>query len=494
MNHKIKKLGQVITPDWLVHEILNASHYVGEHILCRYTLEPACGDGQFLSEMVKRYIQAGKIAKLTHPQIAKQLSEYIIGVEIDPTMHQTCIKRLNQLTDTQLGINDIPWRIYHDNTLNIYKNYFGYFDWIIGNPPYVRLHNLDDDTRQILKSDFQFTHGTTDLYLAFFEMAFFMLNATGKLGFITPNSFLYNTSYQKFREHLKQQGKLSTLYDLKSNKVFDGFSTYTAISIFDNNHQKDHFIYKELNHKTFNTINQIYFNELTHKKWTFSTPENSKFLSQLDHHKNKLQDYFNIQYGFATLRDKIFINKCTKQKNNMALFNNSIIEYDILRPIVKGSRYKGLPDEMEYVLFPYYCHNGRYVAYHEDELAKKFPYAYGYLLSHKDELLKRDTDKKAQWFEFGRSQGIQTSHQEKIVISTLINQQVNFFKLPKEVLVYSGIFLTKKSDDVDWQIAENALSSPDFLQYVRLTGKDMSGGYKSLSSKQIKSFSIKDRV
>lgn len=489
MNHKIKQLGQVITPDWLVQEILNASEYMGEHILCRYALEPACGDGQFLGEMVKRYIQAGKTAKLTNTQIASQLSQYIVGIEIDPTMYQTCIKRLNQLAQTSLGMS-VDWQIYQKNTLDIYKNYPAYFDWIVGNPSYVRLHHLDNNIRQILKSKFEFTHGTTDLYLAFFEMAFFMLNKTGKLAFITPNSFLYNTSYQKFRDYLAQQKKLSALCDLKANKVFDGFSTYTAISVFDNAWQKDYFTYKEFVNGKFKIINQIYFNQLTAKKWGFSDPKNSEFLARINSHQNKLEDYFNIQYGFATLRDKIFIGKYTKQKNALGLFNGMIIEEAILRPIIKASRYKGLSDDTEYVLFPYYDNKGRYIAYTETDLAQQFPHAYAYLLHHKDELLKRDIDKKAQWFEFGRSQGIQTCHQEKIVISTLVNQKIHYFKLPKEVLVYSGIFLTKKSDDVDWQIAENALSSQDFLHYVRLTGKDMSGGYKSLSSKQIKAFSI----
>ena len=131
------------------------------------------------------------------------------------------------------------------------------------------------------------------------------------------------------------------------------------------------------------------------------------------------------------------------------MFRGFIIETAILNPIVKGSRYKGSSDDIEYILFPYHYQNGRYVAYDEQELASNFPLAYAYLLINKSELLKRDIDKKAQWFEFGRSQGLQTSHQEKIVVSTIVNDKVNFFKLPKNIFVYSGIFLTKKYDEID---------------------------------------------
>ncbi len=37
----------------------------------------------------------------------------------------------------------------------------------------------------------------------------------------------------------------------------------------------------------------------------------------------------------------------------------------------------------------------------------------------------------------------------------------------------------------DWSVIENVLKSDDFYKYIRLTGKDFSGGYKSITSKQI---------
>ncbi len=488
---KIKQLGQVPTPDWIVREILDATDYQGKSILRRYALEPSCGDGAFLNEMVRRYIAAAKLEQQPNQQIADELGEFIIGVEIDEAAYAKCICRLNDLVQQELGGITVKWRIYQQDTLDFYRQYPHYFDWILGNPPYVRLHRLDDTMRARLRQEFRFTVGTTDLYLAFFEMAFSMLSKQGRLGFITPNSFLRNTSYQKFRQFLQEQRHLAALYDLKSHKVFDGFSTYTAISIFDFSQKQENFVYKELVGKNFAEINHIGFANLDSKKWTLSSRENSRFLDEMQHtNQARLQDFFHVQYGFATLRDKIFIGKPVKQNNGLSLFNGMEIESAVLRPIVKGSRYQGAADDVEAVLFPYFCRNGRYTAYQEDELKQKFPLAYAYLLHHRDELLKRDCDKNAQWFEFGRSQGLQTSHQEKIVVSTLVNGSVRFFRLPENVLVYSGIFITRKSPDVDWQIAENALASPEFFQYARLTGKDMSGGYKSLSSKQIKAFAV----
>lgn len=487
--NKSKQLGQVITPAWIVNEILDACHYAGCSILRRYVLEPACGNGAFLSEMVSRYIVAAKAEQQSNEQIAAELAQYIVGVELDPVAYADCITRLNHIVQQELGLPNIAWRIHNQNTLDFYRDYVGYFDWVVGNPPYIRLHRLDEAMRARLKQQFRFTHGTTDMYLAFFEMAFAMLNPKGKLGFITPNSFLHNTSYQAFRQFLQQQGHLIALYDFKSNKLFEGFSTYTAISIFDKQHQQSDFAYLEYQDGKCVTVNRIAFHQLNPKKWTLASSENAQFLQRLQT-GTQLGDLFNVQYGFATLRDKIFIAKATPIDETHSQFNGFNIENAILRPIVKGSRYKGLPEDIEHVVFPYYLCNGRYVAYTEADLAQQFPLAYAYLLHHKQTLSERDIDKNVQWFEFGRSQGLQTSHSEKIVVSTLFYDCITLFRLPKNVLVYSGIFITQKQPAHDWEIAENALRSPEFFHYARLTGKDMSGGYKSLSSKQIKGFAL----
>ena len=75
-------------------------------------------------------------------------------------------------------------------------------------------------------------------------------------------------------------------------------------------------------------------------------------------------------------------------------------------------------------------------------------------------------------------------------IATLVNGQINFYKVPKEVLMYSGLFIIKNKPYSDWKLIEETLSSKEFYKYIRLTGKDFSGGYKSITSKQIKEFKI----
>ena len=76
-----------------------------------------------------------------------------------------------------------------------------------------------------------------------------------------------------------------SITDFKSHKVFDGFSTYTAISIFDKNNTKECFNYKELNNGKIKTINKIDFKNLNSTKWNLTSYENEVFLKKLFENK-----------------------------------------------------------------------------------------------------------------------------------------------------------------------------------------------------------------
>ena len=79
------------------------------------------------------------------------------------------------------------------------------------------------------------------------------------------------------------------------------------------------------------------------------------------------------------------------------------IESSILRRCVKASKYEGKADNT-YIIFPY-----AEAPISEDRLKKEFPKTYAYLDSYRDELAKRDMDKNADWFLFGRSRAYRTA-------------------------------------------------------------------------------------
>lgn len=487
---KYKMLGQVFTPHWIVEEILDSCGFFDDNLFNKKIIDPACGDGAFLKIIVSRIINYLLNKKYSHEKIKEYLENYVYGIEIDEVEFNNCIKNLNLIIEEKLKKDlKIKWKIFNDNALTRYKEFLGFFDFVVGNPPYIRIHNLDNETRKLLKKEFMFVNGTIDIYLSFFELGFKLLNERGVLGYISPNSYLHNSSCIQFRKYLKEKRAIKILTDFKANKVFKNFSTYTAITIINFFEKKDYFLYKELRDGKIKEVNKIYYKNLEVKDFSFSGKEEMDFLNKLYLNTNKkVSDFYDVQYGFATLKDKIFIGDIKEEKGDLVLFNNHWIEKKILYKIVKGSTYKGKEEEIKYVLFPYKKKNDNFIPISEQELKDNYPNSYTYLLKHKEELLKRDIEKGASWYEFGRSQGIQNSFKEKIVLGTIVNHNIKFYKLPADVFVYSGIFITKKKKETDWEIITNILSSNDFYKYIQITGKDFSGGYKSITTKQIKNY------
>ncbi len=151
--------------------------------------------------------------------------------------------------------------------------------------------------------------------------------------------------------------------------------------------------------------------------------------------------------------------------------------------------YKNKQIKTGYILFPYKKVDDRYTVIEEKEFKEKYPFGWKYLLKHKKDLLSRDLDKNAKWYEYGRSQAVQSAHNKKIVVNVLVNGAVNSEIVDSDIMVYSGIFITPtKVNDIEF-IKKN-LEESQFLKYARLLGKDMQGGYKSITSKIIKDYPI----
>ena len=195
---------------------------------------------------------------------------------------------------------------------------------------------------------------------------------------------------------------------------------------------------------------------------------------------------------------------------------------------MKASKYNGNMDNT-HIIFPYekilsprfFNRDGveitsGYKPLTEDKLKKSFPKAYAYLSSLRDELTTRDMDKNADWFLFGRSQGIQNSCFKKVVFKHVIDKglpKIVPHILDEDVIVYSGMYTTIDIDIVispktkpdgnkevdkyifDEMLYEYALKdvykifqSPDFAKYCSMVGKDMAGGYVGISTKMVKQF------
>lgn len=546
-----KAEGQYMTPDGIVSMILNNIGYTEQHVLTKTIMEPSFGDGAFLINIVQRIITEGKKAGLTEEEVGNIINSNVFGIEKDEALYNRALDRLNSLLDVY-GVTNVTWdNLILGDALIVYKPFEGILDYVVGNPPYVRIHNIPDEYRDVVK-EFRFVNGMIDLYIVFYEIGILMLNGTGKLGYISPNSFMKNTSQQAFRNYLVENKYITTIYDFKTSKIFEDADTYTCICILNKNKNRVDFSvdYKEFSMYKMvveNKFDYEYFrDQLQDNAWNLSSDEDIQFLEKNRGLPIKIQNMAIVQNGIATNKDAAYVvhvfvdkelvtpymGKHTDRKKTVYFRDkNGIIhsiESTILHRCVKASRYNGTMDNT-YIIFPYeknpipkfFTRDGNeiesgYQPLTETKLKRSFPKAYEYLSSLWDELITRDMDKNAAWFLFGRSQGLQNSCYKKVVFKHIINKTMPVIEphiLDEDVIVYSGMYTTidinlvispkmkqngdKENDKYvfDEALYEYALkdvynifASEDFARYCSMIGKDMSGKYVGISTKMVKQF------
>lgn len=350
MIDKVKNYGQVMTPASIVNHMIDILDLKEEEIRESFFLDNSCGDGAFITGLLDKGVP----------------KEHIFAIDLDKDIIEP-VKKLLPLENVICG------------SAFKQQHLFNKFDYVIGNPPYVRIHNLLEETKKEIEH-YNYCYGMYDLYYAFYELGQKFLKENGSLLYISPLSFIQNVSGKKMREDIEKNNLLWYFEDLTSKQLFEGFSTYTGIIGLS---------------KSKNSIQIPWKKERTKIGLSFNS----------------------LQNGIATLADKIFIKD-----------NFDELEDTYIKPIIKA----GTQEWKECIVPPKT----------EEELMLA-PKTYNYLLENKEKLLNRAIVGKTKWFEFGRSQGLNNMGKEKLVISTTITpDKIPYIRVGPEVFVYSGLYAT----------------------------------------------------
>lgn len=485
-----KLFGQIYTPNFIVCKILDDVGYNSPKILGKTIIDPACGDGRFLVEIVKRII------KFSSKNELKKNLEYVYGWDIDKIAIIECRKNLNELIKDR-DVN-IDWNISEENSIKKHEkpDLFASstnqkFDFIVGNPPYIRIQHLDLEQRNYLQRNYEFCKsGSTDIYIAFYELCINSLSKNGICGLITPNTFLFTETARPLRLHFATNKNLVQITNYGDIQLFEDATTYSAITIFEKKEHPNFKFQKAISEIKFEE-RSVEFSELKEPFWQLST-DKTEFIKG-----KKLKEICNIHVGITTLCDSAYIFPFEIIEEKYVWVNSRLkgrvkLEKEILKPIVKGSKLKHSQEEIrEFVLFPYQKINGKHRIIPEKDLKEKFPLAYEYLLSVRPELDKRDNGKlnSVAWYAFGRSQGLDTSFGEKIIFSPM-NEKPNFiFYANPECTFYSG-YCIKKINGFSIEKLISQLNSDRMDKFVSMSSRDFRGGWKAYNKKIVENYEI----
>ncbi len=105
------------------------------------------------------------------------------------------------------------------------------YDYVVGNPPYVRSQQLSEPQKGMLDTLYDSTTGNYDLYCPFYERGIEWLTEDGgTLGYITPNQFMV-TEYGAGLRTVLLESRLREITDFRDSGVFADAKTYPAIVI-----------------------------------------------------------------------------------------------------------------------------------------------------------------------------------------------------------------------------------------------------------------------
>ncbi len=503
VDEKFKKLnGVVYTPYFIVNYINHRVILEGKNNEVKI-IDPACGSGIFLVDALF------KLQKRTKKSFRELIENTIYGLDIDPTAVRRTKILLSLVCFESEGEIPKKFNIYNGNSLDkkFLKQTLGNkkFSAVVGNPPYIRIQNLDNGMRQIIRRYWKFIRGDTDLFIPFIELGIELLDSEGKMGYITPNSYFTTYAGKELRKFLQKNKLIEEIVDFGSQQVFSGITSYTAITILSKK-KKEKFLLKKIeNEKSIKNLDNIKgetvtFNTLSFEKWVLVKRDERKLLEAIENAPLKLEEIADIRVGLATLLDEVYIIEEAKEVDNYFIKilkgKEFLIEKEITQEIIKASILKDEKDILENkrrIIFPYKKIKGRFVIMREDELKTNFPKAYQYLLSCKDWLMSRDRGNKKYetWFAFGRTQGINTSFGKKILTPPMALKPTFVICEKEEATFYSGYgIFPKVSPFTDLSLLKKILNSNLMKIYIEMTAKSYQGGWKSYAKSFIKNFGL----
>jgi adenine-specific DNA-methyltransferase len=352
--------GEVFTRRWVVETILDMLGYTADRDLAEMLLvEPACGGGAFLRSIAERLstscrVHGRPLQDATHAVRAFDLLERNVQASRNVVTEQLLADgwepaQIDKIVPAWIGQGDY---LLHDHEPRS-------VDFVVGNPPYIRLEDVPDARTSAYRSTCATMGGRADIYIGFYEVGLRSLKPDGRLGFICADRWMRNQYGQKLRELVSCRFSVELVLTMHDVDAFhEQVSAYPAITIIRNaaqglaivadakqgfgNKQAEEFrAWAMTSSAALLTRPSYHAARLPHwfsgrDSWPATSPARLAMLEDLNDRFPLLEDETTgtrVGIGIATGADDVFI---TNQADRADVENDRLLPLAMVRDITSG--------------------------------------------------------------------------------------------------------------------------------------------------------------
>jgi hypothetical protein len=345
--------------------------------------------------------------------------------------------------DIRFRINAFDWKSHTRGFGRIFEKKQG-FDCIIGNPPYIRVQELNkwasEECEFYKKYYISAQKGNYDIYVIFIEKGLQLLAPNGLMGYICPHKFWQATYGKNIREVLVKGKHLNAIIDFTDQQVFKGATTYTAIHILTKTPQKDidYAAIKNLydgklqclavdEGKQSNDISVFKVScPCNDSPWTFVNSNADRLLNIIKKNNPSLAEITSkIAQGIVSGCDPVFYVSL-ENGNYFSGYTQKRYKFEkeLLHPLLKGAVHmkRWLAEKTSlYVIFPYKFKNNRWSLIDPEELRVKYKTIFDYFYECQEILEAREKGrfKGDKFYQYSRPQNFGVMPVHKVLVPSI---------------------------------------------------------------------------
>jgi hypothetical protein len=227
------ELGEVFTRRWVVELILDLAGYTADRDLAALVaVEPSCGEGAFLGPMIERLLASAA----THDRRPAALGPAIRAFDLSAVNVERARKlAVSRLVDVGVAVPEAQvlaedWITCDDLLLAGPAERSA--DFVIGNPPYIRLENVPTERTEAYRRACPTMRGRSDVYVGFIEKGLRLLTERGALAFIVADRWMHNQYGADLRRLVGAHFAVEAVIEMHDVDAFeDEVSAYPAVTV-----------------------------------------------------------------------------------------------------------------------------------------------------------------------------------------------------------------------------------------------------------------------